>query len=122
MVTINRFEDAAGLQTALAENGIEATVTFDPQDEWGVTSYPIGLAGGTLGQVGIYINEDGRPCERLADTVLLTALDQGWELRFPAGSPVLDQPVAIITSANEAVALSYVAQDPEAVCVVRKRS
>ncbi|GAA5142938.1 hypothetical protein GCM10023340_07250 [Nocardioides marinquilinus] len=139
VVAIRRFEDAAGLEAALAEHGIDAEVAFDADRPAGEPALPDSApdagpvlpyvpvdpadpeAGGSLG-----VNEPGNvyspgPGDPVAGDVgpldpYGCGLDAAaglsheggvWRLRIPAGSPLRDRPIEIVTAGDARIGVSY---------------
>jgi hypothetical protein len=104
VVTIHRLEDAAGLEAALAEHGIEAEVDFEP-DQFDVAEVPNGEAdeyeveqpNGPDAVKLPPVGECGDP-----DSVFdFSQVGSDYVLTIPADSVLLDQSVLRLTTASE---------------------
>ena len=120
VVTVHRLDDAAGLEAALRDNGIDADVGDHPD---GTTTFGIGPGGGLDsaevsdslheapegGSVVVGVPEPWAEqypaddaCGLDADPASLNRQGDNWVLRIPAGSPLMDRHVEIGTDAAAA--------------------
>jgi len=104
VVTIHRLEDAAGLEAALVEHGIDADVNFEP-DQFDVADVP----NGEPGEYELEMPNDpdlvNPPIDNCGDPDSVLAFDQvgsDYVLTIPADSVLLDESVLRLTTASEA--------------------
>lgn len=110
VVTIHRLEDAAGLEAALAEHGIEADVDFEPGQ------FDVGpeAEGELQHQYHAEMPNDipeqlppVGPCGDPDTVFLFDEVGADYVLTIPAGSVLLDQSVLRLTTASEADGEGY---------------
>jgi len=129
VVTIHRLEDAAGLEAALREHGIDAVVNFDPlstEDEFtfevpgGVFQEPDDKRRLDQAQIPEDIPIPDMPnCgTSTGEPATLTHEGGDWVLLIPGDSPLQDRPIAITTGARGDLGVAYPANNPGAYCVV----
>jgi hypothetical protein len=140
-VTIHRLDDAAGLEKALADHGIDADVSYDPNQNagsamlnsngpGGAVPPPPGAApsGGGLTQhrderggpvtsgPGPAAGEDD-PCGPIDPApARLRHLGDDWVLSIPAGSPLQDRHVEIGTGPDGTLSVQYAGKEPGSSC------
>jgi hypothetical protein len=106
VVTINRLEDSAGLEAALRDNGIDATVYFHQlpgiyvEDEYGTVS-PATKRGdwGTP--------TDNPACPDGDELIVLEPAGDAWQMVIPTGSPLHDGEVELAPGEGGQVSLLY---------------
>ena len=141
VVTIHRLEDATGLEAALREHGIDATVSFDPSTGEAFTFDSDGFSTGepppaeegkgseprlskrsevSQAGPGVRGGTPGLPDCGLGagDPATLTHEGDEWVLFIPAGSPLQDRPVAITTGVGGELGVGYEGNDPNSYCGV----
>jgi hypothetical protein len=148
VVTVHRLEDAAGLEAALREHGIDAEVSFDPDDQFGPFSVqdPDGAApppgadkGGTFerrsegsGGPKLGSSDEGQVTEAepgdgpMADPAgcgsgepaTLAHEGDDWVLSIPADSPLQDREVQVATNAGGDLMVAYPGDEPGSYCGV----
>ena len=143
VVTVHRLEDADGLEQALREHGIDAEVSFDPDDNMGdfVFEGPEEelpeLSGSETGTT--VEREEGGSEEPLPESpgqgsgtaapredlgcgtgepATLSREGDAWVLRIPADSPLQDREVQITTTAGGALMAAYPGDEPGSYCAV----
>ena len=144
VVTVHRLDDAAGLEGALRNRGIDADVSYDADGPGGTFGSgpdgqplpeppPAGEGGGEQGQVEVHGGEDAGagptlsgpgapgdgeddPCGLGDDPATLTQQGTDWVLRIPAGSPLQDRHVDLGTGADGALAVQYAGDQPGSMC------
>jgi hypothetical protein len=143
VVTVHRLEDADGLEQALREHGIDAEVSFDPDDHLGdfvfegpeeelpplsgtetgrtVEREKGGSGGPTLERPG-QGNGTADPSDDVGcgtgEPATLTQEGDAWVLRIPADSPLQDREVQLTTTAGGELMAAYPGDDPGSYCAV----
>jgi hypothetical protein len=140
-VTIHQLDDATGLEQALAAHGIDADVSYDPQQSGttamlnsngpgGAVPPPPGSApsGGGLTQ---HKQEGGGPVTSGPGSAAgaddpcgpidpaparLRHLGDDWVLSIPAGSPLQDRHVEIGTGPDGTLSVEYAGNEPGSIC------
>jgi hypothetical protein len=132
VVTIHRLEDAEGLERALREHGIDAEVSFDPDE--GITHEAPGFDGeapppvtkdledGTVEHeqesAGPELDfEDPAGCGT-GEPATLAPVGDDWVLTIPADSPLQDRKVEITTGPGGLLTAAYAGDDPGSYCAV----
>ena len=136
VVTVHRLDDAAGLEDALREQGIDAEVRYDDSAR---TTFGIGAGGDSradetsdkyLHQVPdggsiVVAVPDGRDqfsgedlCGLDAEPASLGRQGDDWVLRIPTGSPLRDRHVEIGTDAKGGLTVFYAGDEPGTACGV----
>ncbi|MDX6371818.1 MAG: hypothetical protein QOD98_806 [Nocardioidaceae bacterium] len=127
-VIVHRLDDAAGLEQALADQGIDADVSYEPHGPGDGNGYTFkvphlddsGSAGQDPTTSGPASIEDAcGPPQDLQAAATLQQQGDDWVLRIPAGSPLLDgRPVAISTSVDGGLVVFYAGLQPGSYCGV----
>lgn len=105
VITINRLEDEAGLETALREHGIDAEVTYG--FGWvNLPGLPVPDPGAIPAQVPVI-----KVCGNADDAAVLRREGEGWRLTIPADSPIQDHRAYLTT--DESGYLDVVYESPE---------
>jgi hypothetical protein len=119
VVTVHELRDAAGLESALRADGIDAEVTFDARPSVpGKVQFPMPDGGidttGSNGRVG------GAACGAESGAVPTLQHDgSDWVLTVPGGSPLMTQPVGISADAAGDLTVGYTAEGAAGVlCLV----
>ena len=148
VVTVHRLDDAAGLEKALSDKGIDAEVSYDADGSDGSFSIssvdepdgqePQGEGGQSTseGEFGAKVESGGQngddtgpsasgprvqdnACGPLDPAPATLARDGGdWVLTIPAGSPLHDRHVDIGTDPSGALAVQYAGSVPGSSCGV----
>jgi hypothetical protein len=125
VVTIHALEDAAGLETALADEGVDATVDFEADglgeaDPHGGIRYefnlPLGNAPAGTRPWSFDMDELCGPLDPAPAT--LEHAGDDWVLTIPAGSPLLSRRLAINTDGEGQLLVSYDGSEPGTGCMV----
>jgi hypothetical protein len=138
VVTIHRLDDAAGLEQALKDEGIDADVSYDPAQSRdtamlgsnGAAAPPSGSGsseGGLsqqdredagAGSSGQGPNDDGvDPCGPIDPApARLRHPGSDWVLSIPAGSPLQDRHVDIGTGPDGTLSVQYAGSRPGVQC------
>jgi len=123
IVTIHRLEDAAGLEAALAEHGIDANVAFEPatrDDTRYVTSPKRSDTQTGPSRVPERVPTTALGCEwGGAAPATLTRSGEAWVLEIPARSPLHDHPVGMTTGPQGELTVAYESEEPGTYCLVR---
>lgn len=130
VVTIHRLDDAAGLEAALADQGVDASVSYG---ESVPTTYSVGSGGSqpapprggtdlpTAGVTSQYeigsATDEGCDFAPKHPTTLAQDGDD-WVLTIPAGSPLLERHVDIGTYTGGDLSVQYDGAEPGTVCGV----
>jgi hypothetical protein len=140
IVTVHRLDDAAGLEDALRDKGIDADVSYDAEGSMGQFSHtePDGAGGqAPHGEGGLSTSGEGEEpgggagpstsgpaaieeaCGPVEPPPATLAQDgEDWVLTIPAGSPLHERHVDISTDASGALAVQYAATVPGSYCGV----
>lgn len=144
VVTINRLEDAAGLEAALATQGVDAEVSYRPTSGAAGRPPSVVISPPPTGEPQddatyvVDVNPDDVPSYAASEgdsypsphphasirgcgsTEPATLRQEGdsWVLRIPSGSALLDRHIRIATDAQGSLAAFYEGDDPGAFCGV----
>jgi hypothetical protein len=122
IVTVHRLDDAAGLEQALVDSGIDADVSYDPHGSPDGHTYtfkvpPMDDSGPTTSGPGSADDLCGAPDD--AQTATLQQAGDDWVLRIPAGSPLLDgRHLDIGTTVDGSLTVFYAGVQPGSYCML----